>query len=493
MLCIGCEAYMPGGQKLCEECVKKRSILTRPLNAGTKLLASAHKTTVKAYGGQCECGRNAGKLSVVPENPGPHVAYVTLVQCGFPSGFRVACEKCRWRRCKRCDTWLSYDSFRGGKSDNCTPCAEKAERLRKLATAKRQQEKHESQQWDRATCVEAGICTMCQKRLSRNGRRTCIECHKIRSFPTENQRVRTLMNYGGKCACCGESMSRFLSIDHINGVKPSGAPRGGFQLWKWLEKHEWPSGFRVLCINCNKAHGSFGYCPHNGRPPELEPAALLSRLGRIHDVMCVFRQDARKAMADSGWTWEHLSQVAGVGNKVALNIRNDLDKKFTPRTLYALAEAMGIPSPVTKGQRLCTECGQSCPESELLYSCCKLCRRARVLRLKLEVMGVYNSGRCRCCGVDQHEFLAIDHINCVKPEDAPRSGEELYEWIKTQNYPSGFTVLCHNCNLASYLGICPHEQIRQLEAKTVSSEAAARDTGMNEAMWNAIEELAFDM
>jgi hypothetical protein len=30
----------------------------------------------------------------------------------------------------------------------------------------------------------------------------------------------------------------------------------------WLKQNDYPSGYRVLCMNCNFAEGKFGYCPH---------------------------------------------------------------------------------------------------------------------------------------------------------------------------------------------------------------------------------------
>jgi hypothetical protein len=84
-----------------------------------------------------------------------------------------------------------------------------------------------------------------------------------------NQRLRieVLEAYGGKCACCGETEIKFLSIDHVEGngaahrrdVVKSG---GGQQFWRWLKKNNYPSGFQVLCHNCNMAKAFYGSCPH---------------------------------------------------------------------------------------------------------------------------------------------------------------------------------------------------------------------------------------
>ncbi len=72
--------------------------------------------------------------------------------------------------------------------------------------------------------------------------------------------------YGGAiCACCGEIEPAFLSIDHINndGYTHRQNGLGGFSIYDWLKKHNFPDGFQILCMNCNmgKARNN-GVCPH---------------------------------------------------------------------------------------------------------------------------------------------------------------------------------------------------------------------------------------
>jgi len=73
--------------------------------------------------------------------------------------------------------------------------------------------------------------------------------------------------YGGSvCACCGETDIRFLTIDHVDG---DGAQHrkligGGGNTYKWLRQNGYPSGFQVLCYNCNMGrYRNGGICPHN--------------------------------------------------------------------------------------------------------------------------------------------------------------------------------------------------------------------------------------
>ena len=67
------------------------------------------------------------------------------------------------------------------------------------------------------------------------------------------------------CACCGYSDLRFLSVDHIDGRKNLSVKEkklGSRRLWIYLVKTGLPSGYQILCHNCNIAKGQGKYCPH---------------------------------------------------------------------------------------------------------------------------------------------------------------------------------------------------------------------------------------
>lgn len=75
--------------------------------------------------------------------------------------------------------------------------------------------------------------------------------------------------YGGyRCACCGETERLFLNLDHINNDgskfrKETGFNHHGAKFYKWLRDQGWPSGYQVLCSNCNHGkHRNNGICPH---------------------------------------------------------------------------------------------------------------------------------------------------------------------------------------------------------------------------------------
>ena len=78
---------------------------------------------------------------------------------------------------------------------------------------------------------------------------------------------------------------------------------------------------------------------------------------------------------------------------------------------------------------------------------------------------------CRCCGEKSHiEFLSIDHIAGKREMDSEPelmklgyssrfASNGLVRWITKNNFPKGFQILCHNCNMAKgFYGKCPHEK-----------------------------------
>jgi hypothetical protein len=96
-------------------------------------------------------------------------------------------------------------------------------------------------------------------------------------------------------------------------------------------------------------------------------------------------------------------------------------------------------------------------------------RRARSLRIKLEVLGHYSGGKptCACCGESNIWFLSMDHINGggnkhrreMRAQGLRTGGTDFYYSLRRQGYPSGFQVLCFNCNFGRghNRGICPHK------------------------------------
>src|SRR3990167_6865126 len=92
------------------------------------------------------------------------------------------------------------------------------------------------------------------------------------------RRVVCLEWYGGvppSCACCGESVIQFLTINHTDGRYGSGNKHrkslDSMEISRWLVRNDFPDGFNVLCHNCNSASGHYGECPHESLRKKLKP------------------------------------------------------------------------------------------------------------------------------------------------------------------------------------------------------------------------------
>ncbi len=88
-------------------------------------------------------------------------------------------------------------------------------------------------------------------------------CEKLR-LDRVAFKISVLQAYGNCCACCGTDDTDVLSIDHVDGGGTKHRRKIGFgnAIYKWLRKNKFPSGYRVLCLNCNISIGVHGQCPH---------------------------------------------------------------------------------------------------------------------------------------------------------------------------------------------------------------------------------------
>lgn len=76
--------------------------------------------------------------------------------------------------------------------------------------------------------------------------------------------------------------------------------------------------------------------------------------------------------------------------------------------------------------------------------------------LKIEVFTAYGN-LCQCCGESDIAFLHIDHKNGRTSEDDFK-GTNLYKYVKKNNYPADFQILCASCNWSKGIfGECPHQ------------------------------------
>lgn len=114
----------------------------------------------------------------------------------------------------------------------------------------------------------AGLCRFCGE----NPEPGHAYCAKHIDFNNKRGKIRHQTNrqivinhYGGKCFCCGLDIIQFLTIDHINnnGRAERNKHGSGSEFYSWLIRNNFPTGYRVACVNCNSSRGMHGYCPHH--------------------------------------------------------------------------------------------------------------------------------------------------------------------------------------------------------------------------------------
>ncbi len=147
-----------------------------------------------------------------------------------------------------------------------------------------------------------------------------------------------------------------------------------------------------------------------------------------------------------------------------------------------------MPKSNKAGYWICARCKRDLPlsaytskdrrlESQRHESTCRECLRPearvnshqRLVRYRIEVLTHYSGGppKCSCCGETEYFFLTFDHIkgggSKHRKDTTGVGSKNLCAWLKRNNFPEGFRVLCFNCNCGRHRngGVCPHE-VRRL-------------------------------
>lgn len=149
----------------------------------------------------------------------------------------------------------------------CQPCLDKLRAKRKGLSAR-----GKCHQCGKATEPPYTRCGPCRQRNMDRYYASGWRVRQLAAAKVARQVLKreVLEAYGGAvCQCCGETHIEFLSLDHIDGNGKAhrktfgiAATSGGWNFYAQLKKHNYPSGMRCLCMNCNFALGHVGYCPH---------------------------------------------------------------------------------------------------------------------------------------------------------------------------------------------------------------------------------------
>ena len=123
----------------------------------------------------------------------------------------------------------------------------------------------------------------------------------------------------------------------------------------------------------------------------------------------------------------------------------------------------------------CTRCGS--PRLSYGMKQCDECHtkeRNKRRALKEEVFLAYGGFRCVCCEITLISMLSIDHVKNDGAEHRKQLGSKLYYFLKRNGYPSGYQVLCWNCNWSKSInnGVCEHKSAYNQDSRRYRAEAA---------------------
>jgi len=109
----------------------------------------------------------------------------------------------------------------------------------------------------------SGLCYECACRPVVPGLKRCRQCLDAVATTSKvllhNDLLAACDHYGGRlCLNCGETILRFLNVDHILGGGNTHAKQlgrssigGVIRLPQWLRNHGYPPGYQILCWNDN--------------------------------------------------------------------------------------------------------------------------------------------------------------------------------------------------------------------------------------------------
>lgn len=144
----------------------------------------------------------------------------------------------------------------------CTSCGVEPEKDKTLCTDCLEA-KRALWRTTRSRRISEGKCGGCGKDLPAEGGTRCIRCRDTDRRFFARQRGQILDAYGNRCACCGESLPEFLTLDHVHNDGAIERGRGSnSKLFGKIIKEGFPARYQILCWNCNCAKGFYGECPH---------------------------------------------------------------------------------------------------------------------------------------------------------------------------------------------------------------------------------------
>ena len=100
-------------------------------------------------------------------------------------------------------------------------------------------------------------------------------------------------------------------------------------------------------------------------------------------------------------------------------------------------------------------------------------KRSQRYRDKIRCLEHYGN-KCACCGIQQYEFMTIDHMNGSgrkHREQIKGKYDSIWGFLRRNGFPEGYRILCFNCNSArGAFGYCPCNGKKYTEYRDVKKD-----------------------
>lgn len=238
----------------------------------------------------------------------------------------------------------------------------------------------------------------------------------------------------------------------------------------------WDAGFEHEVKSCGKRHAWCKECRpdiaerQRKKPAEVKEVLPCNNCGRCDVCLGLIAKDGFKICRTCKQELE-LSQfqrradTGGYRNK-CYSCRSGGKEKPSLRVKHKK-----VSGPF---KLMCDSCDKTFWSSVTHTRWCDDCRvrvrsmqqQQRAKEVRTEALHAYSktsTPSCECCGEHELMFLALDHVNGGGSKQRKETGGGgFWGWLRKNNYPPGFRILCHNCNFGRQLnrGHCPsHNQI----------------------------------
>lgn len=190
-----------------------------------------------------------------------------------------------------------------------------------------------------------------------------------------------------------------------------------------------------LCMSCGK------------RPPVIDNRRC-DVCRASHSTDSKKRHDARRAAGLC-----YCGKLAVDGFKICEEHKEAALTRYDDKVVVGNCGRCGEPSDSSR----CEKCGEIAAAAN----------RKHRKKLRDQVFTHYGD-KCVCCDETEPLFLTIDHINNdgaahrrSMPNGRQATSERIYRWLRDNNFPDGFQILCMNCNLGKQRngGTCPHAKL----------------------------------